>query len=39
MTEFTDELPMIAEPGAMSGTAALQRWNIARPLVSKVRSH
>src|SRR5688500_13655244 len=39
MSELTDELPIIAEPGFMWGTAALQRWNIARTLVSKVRSH
>ena len=36
MSEFTDELPMIDEPGAMCGTAALHRWNIAEMFVRKV---
>ena len=26
MSEFTEELPMIEEPGPMCGTAALARW-------------
>src|SRR6266496_5118761 len=36
MSEFTDELPMMDEPGAMCGTAALQRWNIAETFVANV---
>jgi hypothetical protein len=36
MSEFTDELPMMDEPGFMCGIAALQRRNIAPMLVSKV---
>src|SRR5918997_1778858 len=39
MSELTDELPMIAEPGAMCGTAALQRWSIASTLVRNVYPH
>src|SRR4051812_39137696 len=39
MSELTEELPMIAEPGFMCGTAALARWKNAPMLVSKVRSH
>src|SRR4051794_30381381 len=38
-SEFTDELPMMLDPGPMCGTAALQRWNIAEMLVAKVWSH
>jgi hypothetical protein len=36
VSEFTEELPMIDEPGPMCGTAALHRWNIAETLVAKV---
>src|SRR3954451_18572421 len=36
MSEFTDELPMMEDPGFMCGTAALARRNKARTLVSKV---
>jgi hypothetical protein len=38
-SELTDELPMIAPPSDMCGTAALQRWNIAETLVAQVWSH
>jgi hypothetical protein len=36
LSEFTDELPMIADPGFMCGTAALHRWNIAEMFVANV---
>ena len=36
MSELTDELPMIDEPGPMCGRAALARWNMAEMLVLKV---
>ena len=39
ISEFTDELPIIAEPSFIWGIAALHRWNIALMLVSIVRSH
>src|SRR5215212_4765601 len=39
MSEFTEELPMIDEPAAMWGSAALQRWNMAEKFVAMVRSH
>ncbi len=36
MSEFTEELPIIAEPGAMCGTAAFARWKNAPMFVRKV---
>jgi hypothetical protein len=36
LSELTDELPMIDDPGATSGTAALHRWNIAEMFVANV---
>jgi hypothetical protein len=36
LSEFTDELAMIDEPGFMCGTAALHRWNIAEMFVANV---
>lgn len=39
LSELTDDVPMIDEPGAMWGTAAFTRWNIALRFTAMVRSH
>src|SRR4051812_46887813 len=39
VSEFTDVVPMIDDPGRMCGTAALTRWKKALRLVAIVWSH